>query len=41
MTKYNYNIVISIVLIYKAAIEKGKYELKNNCQNMDLDRQIL
>lgn len=38
MTKYNYNIAISIVLTYKRAIKKGKYELKNNYENMDLDR---
>ncbi|STC79602.1 Uncharacterised protein [Clostridium botulinum] len=38
MTRYNYNIAISIVLTYKRAIEKVKYELKNNYENMDLDR---
>lgn len=38
MKKYDYNIAISIVLTYKGAIEKVKYELKNNYENMDLDR---
>lgn len=38
MKKYDCNIAISIVLTYKRAIEKVKYELKNNCENMDLYR---
>ncbi|AKC63125.1 hypothetical protein IYC_05834 [Clostridium sporogenes PA 3679] len=38
MTKYNYNIAISIVLTYKRVIENGKCELKNNYENIDADR---
>ncbi|SUY62297.1 Uncharacterised protein [Clostridium sporogenes] len=38
MKKYDYNIAISIVLTYKRAIEKAKYELKNNYENVDLYR---